>query len=98
MATSQVDGFGRDGPSAVGSREQPFAGALGSPIPTQQFQQLGRQQSLPVLVAFALTHPQQVAASVDVPSLELSGLGNTEPTAVQHRQNSAVAKFAGGFE
>src|SRR5438309_1860547 len=95
LAASQVDGFGSDGPSAVPNRKQPIARPLGSPIPAQQLQQLGRQQGLPVLAPFALAHPQYVALGVDITRLEPSRLRNTESAAVQHRQHSAVAKLSG---
>src|SRR5437899_12443935 len=91
LAASQVS----DGPSAVPNRKQPIARPLGSPIPAQQLQQLGRQQGLPVLAPFALAHPQYVSLGVDITRLEPSRLRNTESAAVQHRQNSAVAKLAG---
>jgi hypothetical protein len=98
MTTSQVDGFGLDGPGAVRGREQPFAGALRSPIPAQQLQEFRRKQGLSVPATFSLPHPQCVAASVYVTSFKLGGLGYTEAGAVQHGQNGAVAKLAGGFE
>ena len=83
VATSQVDCLRADSPGAVERGKQPVSGPLGSPIPAQQFQQFGGQQSLPVLAAFALAHPQHVAASIDVARLELGGFRDTESTAVQ---------------
>src|SRR6266852_2426967 len=97
-ATSQVDGFGSDRPTAVRHRKHPVSGPLGPPIQAQQLQQLGRQQGLPVLAAFALAHPQHVAAGVDVTRLELSRLRGTESAAVQHGQHGAVAKLAGRLQ
>jgi len=94
-AACQECGFGRDRLDTAGVRKQPFGWSLGSPIGAEQFEQLGREQSLTVFASLALAHPQRTASGVD---FELGDFANTESAAIQRRQQSPVAKRARRIE
>ncbi|MGB7846546.1 MAG: hypothetical protein WBL63_13090, partial [Candidatus Acidiferrum sp.] len=60
IPAGQVNGFGGNRPFGIGAGEQPFHGAFGAPVAAEQFQQLRRQQGLPVLASFSEAHPENV--------------------------------------
>jgi hypothetical protein len=58
------------------ARKQPVRGSVKLPIDAQQVQQSGRQQGIPLLVAFAVPHPQHHALGVDVCHSQLTGFAD----------------------
>src|SRR5271169_3549398 len=90
-ATGQEDGLGRDRPSAGSVRKQPAGRTFGSPVFAEQFEQLRRQQRLPISGPFALTYPQDAAPRVEVGDSQLRNFADTESGAVQSRQQRAMA-------
>ena len=81
-AAGQEDGLGRDRPSAGSIREQPVGGTFGSPVFPEQFEQLRRQQRLPIPAPFALPYPQDTAPRVDVGDFKLRDFADAESAAV----------------
>src|ERR1019366_7687616 len=89
IPAGQVNGFGGNRPLGIGAWEQPFHGALGAPVAAEQFQQLRRQQGLPVFASFSEAYPEYVTRAVDVAEFESGGFGDPEPGALEDGQHGA---------
>jgi hypothetical protein len=72
------------------ARKQPLTGVFPTPIGSEQFQQCGRQQSLPVFATLAAAYPEHVAAAIDIAHLEMGDFRDSGSGGIHSGQQGAM--------
>src|SRR5260370_6819626 len=72
------------------AREEPWLGLRRPPPVAKDFQQLGREHDVPVLLSLALLHANDHALTVDVGRPQADDLGDAQSRGVASRQNRSM--------
>ena len=92
ILASENDGVASEGLASFVAGKQPVRWSLPAKVATEQFQQFGWQQGLPVLAPFAAANPDHISAAIDVRYFEVRYLRAPRTGSIHGEQNRSVAK------
>ena len=76
--------------------KEPGARFILLPILPEQRQEFRGQHDVPIVLAFALPHPQDHARAVDIRDLQLAQFGHPQPRRIERGEDGPMFQIAWG--